>query len=423
MRSILAWGLYDWANSAFATTVMAAFFPIFFKEYWSLGTDAITSTYRLGVANSTGCALVAFCAPILGAIADRGNAKKLFLFVFLVLGVSATGCLFLVPRGSWELAITLYILASIGFVGGNIFYDALLPTVASKERSDFVSSLGFALGYVGGGLLFLLNVLMVSSPASFGLNGKADAIRFSFLSVALWWGLFSLPLFIFVHERRISETRIGLSLVRGAFQQLAATFHKIRQLRIVFLFLLGYWCYIDGVDTIIRMAVDYGMSLGFASTSLMTALLITQFVGFPAALAFSRIAHRTGTKTAILIGLSIYLIVIAWGFLMNTETEFYLLAAIIGLVQGGVQALSRSFYSRIIPRNQAAEFFGFFNLLGKFAAILGPFLMGWIGVLSGSNRYAILCLLIFFLLGGILLYFVNEEEGARLAMHFEQENR
>lgn len=419
-KRIFSWAFYDWANSAFATTVMAGFFPLFFKQYWSAGTAATVSTFQLGAANSTASIIVAFLAPILGAIADQGSVRKKFLLYFAAMGIVMTGALPFVARGNWEAAIALYIFATIGFSGGNIFYDALIVNVAPKEQMDSVSALGFALGYLGGGLLFALNITMTLTPRTFGLNDASEAVRLSFISVAVWWAIFSIPLLVFVPEPKNNTPGPRRNPVSAGFQQLKTTFKKVRRLRVVCLFLLGYWLYIDGLDTIVRMAVDYGMSLGFASKDLITALLITQFVGFPAAMAFGWIGEKLGAKTGIFMGITVYLGVTLWGFFMQEAWEFYLIAAVIGLVQGGVQSLSRSFYTRIIPKNQSAEFFGFYNLLGKFAAVIGPLLMGWVGVLTGNARYSILSISILFLCGGALLAFVNEDEGRRLAEQLER---
>ncbi|MEN8139592.1 MAG: MFS transporter [Thermodesulfobacteriota bacterium] len=413
-KKVLSWALYDWANSAFATTVMAGFFPIFFKQYWCGGVDVSTSTFRLGMANSIGSLLVIILAPLLGAMGDQAAAKKKFLFFFTLLGASMTGSLYQVGQGNWSMAAALYIFGIIGFSGGNIFYDSLLVSVAPAGESDRVSALGFSLGYLGGGLLFAFNVLMTQQPALFGLASSAAAVRLSFISVALWWLLFSLPLLFFVPEPPSPAPRGGGSLLAG-FGQLKETFAEIRQLRVVFCFLIAYWLYIDGLDTIIRMAVDYGLALGFASSGLILALLITQFVGFPAAIVFGRLGERWGTKRTILAGLGIYLLVTVWAMFMESITEFYLLAAAIGLAQGGVQALSRSLYSRLIPANKAGEFFGFYNMLGKFAAVIGPLLMGLISLLTGNPRLSLLAVIFLLVSGGILLCFVDEEKGAALA--------
>lgn len=411
-RQVISWSLYDWANSAYATTVMAGFFPIFFKQYWSVDTDVTQSTFHLGLANSLASVLIAALAPVLGAIADRASARKKFLLTFGLLGVVMTGSLYFVERGDWVAATTLYVLASVGFLGGNIFYDALLVSVCGPNQRDRVSSLGYALGYLGGGLLFAVNVWMTLQPHRFGLADAAEAVRLSFVCVALWWAVFALPLLIFVKEPRQDDTHLGLAAISQGLRQFLQTFHEIRQHRMVWLFLLAYWLYIDGVDTIIVMAVDYGMALGFDSNSLIVALLITQFVGFPAALVFGRLGERIGSKIGILVAIAVYVGVTLWAYQMTSITEFYALAVTVGLVQGGIQALSRSMYSRLIPQDKSAEFFGFYNMLGKFAAVFGPLLMGWVGLISGSSRVGILALIVLFAAGATLLWWVHERPSS-----------
>jgi UMF1 family MFS transporter len=418
-RRVLSWVFYDWANSAFATTVIAGFFPVFFKQYWSAGSTATESTFRLGAANSVASLVIVVLAPVLGAIADKGGAKKRFLMFFALMGVVMTGALYLVAEGRWGMAVFLYIMGVIGFSGGNVFYDALILEVAKPAKVDMVSALGFAFGYLGGGLLFAFNVFMTLNPELFGFDGPGEAVRISFLSVALWWAVFSIPIFLFVKEPYTDKAVSGWGAVSGGFRQLRDTFHEIRSLRVVFLFLLGYWLYIDGVDTIVRMAVDYGMSIGFDSNGLIVALLITQFIGFPSAIVFGKVGEKLGPKTGIFIGLGIYVIVTVWAYFMTSVTEFYALAAAIGLVQGGVQSLSRSLYARIIPANKSAEFFGFYNMLGKFAAVIGPVMVGWVGVAFGNPRVGIVSIVVLFLLGAALLYRVNEEEGRRMVKALE----
>lgn len=418
-KKVISWALYDWANSAFATTVMAGFFPVFFKEYWNVGVEATTSTFRLGLANSIASLIVVAMAPLLGAIGDQGGVRKKFLFFFAAMGIVMTGSLFFVARGAWHLAVLIYIVGIIGFSGGNVFYDSLLISVAPSGKEDMVSALGFGLGYLGGGLLFACNVLMTLKPAWFGLTDVGTAVRISFLSVAIWWAIFSLPVMIWVKEPPAPRKTSGWKMINSGLLQLKTTFAEIRTLRIVLFFLIAYWLYIDGVDTIVRMAVDYGMSLGFPADSLIVALLIVQFVGFPAAILFGKLGEKLGTKTSILLGIGVYLGVTVWGRFMDSPGEFYGLAVAIGLVQGGVQSLSRAFYSRIIPATRAAEFFGFYNMLGKFAAVIGPVLMGLVGVLTGNPRHSILSIAVLFLGGGIILYFVDEKEGARLAKELE----
>jgi len=421
-KKVISWALYDWANSAFATTVMAGFFPVFFKQYWSAGSSAVESTFRLGAANSISSLLIMAAAPVLGAIADRGSAKKRFLLLFSFLGIVMTAGLYLVSKGDWQLAACLYVLATIGFSGGNIFYDALLVDVAGPKKVDFVSALGFSFGYLGGGILFAFNIFMTQQPQLFGLTDAAEAVRWSYVVVALWWAVFSLPVLLFVDEAQGQQERPGLGMVTDGFRQLARSFAKIRKLKEVLLFLAGYWLYIDALDTIVRMAVDYGMAIGLKPAGLMTALLITQFVGFPAAIAFGKLGERLGAKTGILIGIGVYILITIWAYFMRQQSEFYILAVGIGLVQGGVQSLSRSLYTRIIPQNKAAEFFGFYNMLGKFAAVIGPLLMGWVGVVSGDPRTGILSLIALFITGAVLLFYVDVEQGMRMARELEQDH-
>ncbi len=419
-KKVFSWALYDWANSAFATTVMAGFFPVFFKEYWSIGPEVTESTFRLGLANSIASLVVVVLAPVIGAIADRGGAKKKFLMFFAMMGMVMTGGLYFVAQGNWLLAVFLYVAGIIGFSGGNVFYDSLLVHVTGPRKVDFVSALGFSLGYLGGGLLFAFNVFMTLNPGLFGLAGPGEAVRVSFLAVAVWWAVFSLPVFLFVKEPHVEERSSGWHAVARGFRQLVHTFHEVRKLKVVMLFLLGYWLYIDGVDTIVRMAVDYGMSIGFDSNGLIIALLITQFVGFPAAIAFGRIGEKAGPKAGIFIGIGAYVLVTVWASLMRNEWEFYALAVSIGLVQGGVQSLSRSLYARIIPANKSAEFFGFYNMLGKFAAVIGPIMMGWIGKVSGSPRIGLLSIVLLFVTGAALLWRVRVDEGIRMAQALEK---
>ncbi|MBI2318260.1 MAG: MFS transporter [Betaproteobacteria bacterium] len=412
-KAVVSWALYDWANSGFAVTVISAFFPLFLKQYWSAGDDPTVSTFRLGIANSTASIVVAVLSPVLGAIADCGSAKKRHLVVLTALAIVMTGALPLVSRGDWLLAIVLFVVASIGFSAGNIFYDALIVEVAHDERLHYASALGFSLGYLGGGLLFAANVAMTLWPQKFGLADAAEAVRVSFALVAVWWAVFTVPLLLFVKETPSRQPAAGWTAVREGLRELAETFHQLRALRPVWIFLLAYWCYIDGVHTIARMAVDYGMALGFEANSLIVALLITQFVGFPAALAFGYAGERLGAKPAIFAGIAAYLAATLWSYFMTEVWEFYVLAVAIGLVQGGVQSLSRSFYARIIPAGQAGEFFGFYNMLGKFAAVLGPVLIGVGGALSGSPRLAILAIVVLFIAGALLLSLVRERDGVR----------
>lgn len=410
-RRVFAWAMYDWANSAFATVVMAGFFPIFFKQFWSTGVDASSSTFHLGVANSLASLVIVAVAPVLGAIADQGNARKQFLLLFSSLGIFMTAALFWLAAGQWQMAMAVFVSGTIGFMGANVFYDSLIVDVADEQDYDEVSAFGFALGYLGGGLMFAFCVLMTRRPEWFGLANTEIAVRWSFLLAAGWWAVFSIPLFLYVKDRESRTPDISRRVVLLGFAQLAKTFKQIRHLKMVGLFLLAYWMYIDGVDTIVRMAVDYGLSLGFDQGNLIMALLLTQFVGFPAAIVFGRIAQKIGTKRGLFLGIAVYIAITVWASRMQEVWEFYGLAVTIGLVQGGIQALSRSFYARIIPADKAAEFFGFYNVLGKFAAVIGPLLVGTISLLTENPRLSILSILLLFVCGAGLLYFVDEQRA------------
>jgi UMF1 family MFS transporter len=434
-KAVWGWAIYDWANSAFATTVMAGFFPIFFKQYWSFGTNVNVSTAQLGFGNSIASLIVALMAPILGAVADRAAARKKFLIAFAYLGVLMTAALFLIDRGEWGTAILVYMLGVLGFSGSIIFYDSLLPSVTSEAQVDYVSGLGYACGYLGGGLLFLINVLMARAPEAFGLPDAATAVRWAFLTVALWWGGFTVFTICWVKDEayQLPAEPLWQAIPRG-IGHVVETVREIRHLKNLYLFLLAYWFYIDGVDTIVRMAVDYGLSLGFDQNDLLAALLLVQFVGFPAALVFGKLGRRWGPRKGIFLGIGCYLVITLWGTLMENRGEFYLLAVAIGLVQGGIQALSRSYYSRIIPKDRSAQYYGFYNMLGKFAAIIGPALMGLVGLAVRrilmppsptpeellhigqlASRWSIGSIAVLFIIGGFLFYRVDEAEGRREA--------
>ncbi len=402
-RPVFGWALYDWANSAFATTVMAGFFPAFFKDFWSVGAEATVTTFRLGLANGLAGATIAVLAPLLGAMADRGGRRKGFLAAFTALGIAATAALWFVGQGDWGTAALLFGIGSLGFMGANVFYDSLLLDVAAPAELDRTSSFGYALGYLGGGLLFAFNVLMVLKPGWFGLSGAAEAVRASFLMVAVWWLAFSLPLLRWVQEAQ-PPTRLALiDTVPTAIRGLIATVRAVRGYRAVWLFLIAYWLYIDGVNTVIKMAVDFGLSLGLPSSALLTALLLTQFVAFPASLLFGYLGDRIGAKRGILLGLAVYTLATLAALGLDTIAEFYGLAVAIGLVQGGVQSLSRSYFGRLIPPGRNAEFFGFYNMMGKFASVIGPLLVGVVALYSGSSQLAVASLVVLFIGGAVVL--------------------
>ena len=325
--------------------------------------------------------MIAVLAPFLGTVADQGGLKKQFLVFFAFLGILMTLSLFWIVAGQWQLALLVYLIGTLGFMGANVFYDSMLVDIAEDDQMDRVSAWGYALGYIGSAILFSFCVLMTLMPERFGLEDNISAVRVSFLLVAIWWALFSLPILIWVRENktRMEKTQ----LIARSWRQLLETLKHIRQHKPVVIFLLAYWLYIDGVDSIVRMAVDYGQSLGFDTNSLIKALLMTQFIAFPAAVGFGYLGTAIGTRKALLLGIAVYIFTTIWAASIDQTWEFYTLAAIIGLVQGGVQALSRSYYARLIPDDQAAEFFGFYNMLGKSAAVIGPVMkIKWF---SGSN--------------------------------------
>ena len=402
------WAFYDWANSGFATTVMAGFFPIFFKSFLASDLDAAESTFVIGSINSLIGLLIAISAPVLGAIADAGKTKKKFLFIFAALGILATGYLFFIPESSWKLAVIFYGLGVIGFSGGNIFYDALIVSVSSPKERNRTSSLGFSLGYLGGGILFLINVVMYLYPHLFGLSGPADAVLWSFMSVAVWWLIFSIPLLLYVKEKDDLPSNKNKKVISTAFNNLLITAKSIRNYKKVVIFLLAYFLYMDGVDTIIRMATSYGSDIGLSASSMISALLLTQFVGFPATLIFGFYADKFGYKESLTFAIIVYIGVVLFSSQMDTASEFFIVAGIIGLVQGGVQAISRSYFSNLIPQDKAAEFFGFYNFIGKSSVFLGPFMVSGIALLTGSPSLGILSLLFLFIPGLILLWKVPD---------------
>ncbi len=400
-RAQYAWALYDWANSAFATTVLAGFFPIFFKNFWNQGVADDVVTFRLGLAHSASGLFIFLMAPLLGTLADRSGARKAFLFAFALLGAAATALLAATPANAWVAATVLFSLASIGFSGSMVFNDALMMDVATPQQYERVSALGYGLGYLGGGLLFALNVAMVLKPGLFGLDGKTAAVQWSFVMVGIWWAVFTLPLMRWVAERP-PPARAG-SMLAGALGELAATLRSLRHHRAVWMFLLAYWLYIDGVDTVIRMAVNFGQSMGFPDDSLIVALLIVQFVGFPAAIAFGSLGARWGARNAVVLAIAVYAGVTVWAYTLQTVGQFYAMAVVIALVQGGVQSQSRALFAQLIPAERAGEYFGFYNMLGKFAVILGPILVGWAALALGDPRLSLMVLLVLFVPGALLL--------------------
>ncbi len=395
-REELSWSLYDVANSAFATVVMAGFFPILFK----LQTTAIgkeKSTFFLGLANSIVSIIIAFLFPVLGNISDKRNSKKLFLFILTILGAFFTSLITLSNR--WETSLNFYIIASIGFFGANVFYDSLLTHISKNENRDFISSLGYSLGYLGGGIIFLFTILIYQNKINF-LN--IEPIKLSFLITGIWWLLFSIPLFSFVKE---------IKFLQKEKKEKFFSFFKKKENKQIILFLIAYWFYIDGVDTIIKMSVDYGQSIGISSNSLILALLMVQFLGFPFALIYSIFAKIINTKNAIIIAIIGYILITFLGIMMKNSLHFFILAFLVSIFQGGIQALSRSYFSNLITEKEAGKLFGIYNMVGKFATIIGPFLVGSFTLMFKNHRIGISSILILFIIG-LFLFLISTKENS-----------
>ncbi|HEX2190119.1 MAG TPA: MFS transporter [Longimicrobiaceae bacterium] len=420
-REHRAWAMYDWAASAFQTTIMVAVFPIYFIKVAGAG-DAIGASQLWGYANSAAIAIVALLSPVLGAIADFSAAKKRFLGTFTGLGVAAVAGMFFIHQGDLRLAALLYLAASISASGSYVFYESLLPHIAREEEVDRVSTAGYALGYVGGGILLALNLAWIQMPELFGIPAGTLPARLSFVSVAVWWALFSLPVLRRVPEPpRVVEPdeSPAQGAARAAFSRLAETFRELRGYRNAFLFLLAFLLYNDGIATIQKMAAPYATELGIAEGVVIGSILVVQFVGIPFAFLFGALAGRLGTKRAIFLGLAVYVAISIFGYFVSSGTEFLVLALMVGMVQGGTQALSRSLFATLIPPHKSGEFFGFFSVFSKFAGIFGPLLFAAIIGEFGSSRYGILSVIAFFLAGGALLTFVDVDEGQRVAREAE----
>ena len=415
-KIINAWCMYDWANSAFATTIMAAVLPTFYQAVAGANLEGNLATVYWGYTTSIALLLTAILAPMLGAIADYSGTKKRFLAGFATLGIIFTSLLVLIRTGDWLLASVLFAVANVGFAAANIFYDALLPHVAHPDEIDQVSTKGYALGYLGGGVLLALNLAWILSPSTFFLPDTETASRLAFLSVGIWWALFSIPIFRHVPEPpRMAEARSEVNPILGGFRRLGQTFRDIRRYGELIKFLVAFWLYNDGIGTIIKMATIYGAEIGIGQSDLIGALLMTQFVGIPFSFLFGRLAKRLGAKPSIYLALAVYTGISIWGYFMAHAWEFWALAFLVGLVQGGSQALSRSLFGSMVPRGKTAEFFGFYSVSSKFAGIAGPLIFALVGQLTGSSRLSIVSLVFFFIVGGLLLTRVNEEEGIRVA--------
>jgi UMF1 family MFS transporter len=411
-RQVIAWALYDWGNSAFALSVLAVLFPLFLGSFWSSGDAGVTVTSRLTWATAIASVIVSLIAPVIGAVADSGGVRKRSLAVFALLGAISTAALSVVDEGEWRWALGIYVFASVGYYSANVFYDSLIVDVCKPRYYSLVSSLGHALGYFGGALLLSLHVWMMYTPQAFGFEDTNEVVRFAFISVGIWWVIFMTPLLFTVHESKSARAGAG-GTVRAAYRSLKATFLKICSYRNVYLFLAAYWFFIGGLFTVIFMAVNFGQRLGFSAQDLVTALLITNFVGFPATIAYGYLGHYFGPKNAIYLGLCVYIVIVSWAAFLKDVSQFYVMSVIIGMVQGGVQGMSRSLFASLIPAEHSGEFFGFYNMVTKFSHILGPVLVGIVAFVSDEPKFILVVLLPMFVIGALLIMRVDTS-GARV---------
>jgi UMF1 family MFS transporter len=392
-KKLYSWVLYDWANSAYATIVLAGFFPIIFAEYFATSVLPSERTLYLGISNSVASLILIFIAPIFGLLSDKFSNKKLFLLIFASLSISSTLILSLIAKDSYVLASIFFSISLLGFMMSNVFYDSMLLNFESHEY-DKISSTGYAVGYLGGGIAFVFTLVFLYSNSDSSIE-IISSNKIAFVFAALWWLLFMIPLIIYWIEKPIHQIQTT---------NIIDTFKEIKLNKPILFFLISYWIYIDGVDTIIRMAINYGLILGFTNYDLLVALLVTQFVAFPGTLIINKISELSSVTTTISGCLIMYLIITLLSYSLDSIYEFYLIACLIGFVQGGIQALSRSYFAHLIPNNKHSEYFGIYNMLGKFAALIGPLLVGFVTYASNNARLGILSISIFFIIGLIMFY-------------------
>ena len=418
-RAQFAWVMYDWANSAFVTTITAAVLPVYYASVAAANLAPNLRTAYWGYTSAIALLLIALMGPVMGAMADFRGAKKKFLTGFALIGILGSALLFFVTEGDWLMASLFYILGNVGFAGANVFYDSLLPHVADEDERDQLSSRGYAFGYLGGGILLAINLFMIMSAP----DGETSALmsRISFLMVAAWWLIFTIPLLKWVKEpvRRILKGEENFNPVQASFSRLAYTFGEIRKYKELFKFIIAFWLYNNGIGTIIVMATIYGTELNFSQTTTIGTLLMVQFVGIPFAILFGWLGKKIGTKKSIFISLGVYSAIAIGGYFMTQEIHFWILGFGVAMVQGGSQALSRSLFSRMVPKSQSAEFYSFFSVSEKVAGTVGPLLFGLVSTIMGGSRLSIVSLIVFFIFGGYLLTRVDEEEGMRVAREEE----
>lgn len=410
-REERSWILYDWANSAYTIIITTAIFPLFYQTVTSEATYLATWAY----GNSAASLFVAILAPILGTIADYRNRKKRFFSFFLSVGVGTTVALFFIGEGQWVFAIVVYALSVIGFAGANLFYDAFLVDVTTNERMDRVSAAGFGFGYIGGSTIpFVITIVAILNYEALGFPSEESVYRFSFLMTAAWWALFSIPIIRNVKQHYAIEP--SPTPIRDSLNRLRDTFRDMSRYRNIFVFLAAYFFYIEGVNTVIRMATPIAVSMGIGQTTLILVLLVIQVTAFPFAILYGRLAKTFTGRKMIFVGIFVYTIVALLAFLMPTFEDmvtrtrvFWLVAILVASSQGGIQALSRSYFGKLVPKRKSSEFFGFYNIVGKFSAIIGPFLVGTFTWITGEERYGVLTVLFLFLIGGFILTRTRKE--------------
>ena len=411
-KEILSWCLYDWAYSSFATTVISAVLPVYYSRVAAVDLPGNTATVYWGYTTVLALLVSVLLAPVMGAVADHSGIKKRLLLVFAAIGIFSTALLYYVTSGDWLLASLLFIFGNIGFSMSEVFYNSILPSVAGPEEIDGVSVKGYALGYLGGGILLALDIGLIEI-----MTDKALATRISFITVSVWWAIFTIPFILNVREPAAAKRKkIDGNILTAGFKRLALTFSELRRYKDLLLFLAAFWIYNDGIGTISKMATIYGAEIGISQGVLIGALLMTQFVGIPFSFAFGRLAGKIGTKNSIMLGLFVYTIISVAGYFMETALHFFILAFLVGTVQGGTQALSRSLYGSMLPGERTAEFFGFYGMSSKFAGIIGPLVFALVSQLTGTSRLSIFSLIIFFITGAILLNRVDVDRGVRTAL-------
>lgn len=421
-RQEVAWALYDWAASAYALCILAGFFPIFFQSYWAEAMPAAQETFWYGILVAVASLAGAILAPFIGTLADTGRSRKKWLVVFALLGMCCTCGLIFVGRNNWPLAGGIFILGTVGYYGAFIAYNSLLPVVSPPKNRHFVSGLGFAMGYLGGVLLFGASIVLVKNYAAFGLASETAAVHISFLAAALWWLLFTLPLLLVVQE---PVKDVPPMAMRASLTQLGRTIREMACNRSVLLFLIAYWLYIDGVNTVVAMASNYGKTLGFPTSTMLGTLILVQIVGVPSTLLVTYFAGKYRARPFLFAGIGLYLVTVGYAAVMPTVpvnlfgfpvSSLYVLGFLVGCAQGGIQALSRSTFSLLIPADRTASYFGIYNMLGQYAALLGPLIMGFVAQLTGSPRWGVASLVILFISGGIVLAFAGNIEKTTQAV-------